>query len=226
MRMWGLSGMRSFDASVSIRLSSMTLFMDSIQFASRSPSSMIHFGSSSGIAPMFRMTVDSKPSFHSRVAMLMYPYNSCVSTAFGFTSQMPVLSSGPISSRAFAKIRQHSLLPAAAGPMRKTQCLISSSSFIWTHFKQNASSGSRLSSSQALTTLASKVSSLALGGLRPGNRSPNSPKNTTSSSLTILGMFESRKARSNTEPSGRSGSARFIAPAITKTLFTALNPQS
>ena len=58
-------------ASVSIRLSSITLFMDSIQFASKSPSSMIHFGNSSGIAPIFLITVESKPSFHSLVAMLM-----------------------------------------------------------------------------------------------------------------------------------------------------------
>ena len=67
MRMLLLSGMRSFDASVSMRLSSMTEFIDSIQFASRSPSSTIHLGSTSSICPSVRMIWDSTPSFHSRV---------------------------------------------------------------------------------------------------------------------------------------------------------------
>ena len=37
-----VSGMRSFDASVSILLSSITVFMDSIHSASMSPSRTIH----------------------------------------------------------------------------------------------------------------------------------------------------------------------------------------
>ena len=38
-----VKGMRSLDASVSILLSSMTVFMDSIHSASMSPSSTIHW---------------------------------------------------------------------------------------------------------------------------------------------------------------------------------------
>ena len=60
--MCGLSGMRSFDASVSIRLSSITEFIDSIQLASRSPSSMIHLGCSSGMLPRSRMILERRPS--------------------------------------------------------------------------------------------------------------------------------------------------------------------
>lgn len=42
--MCGLSTIRSFEARVKILLSSMTEFIDSIQLASRSPSSTIHLG--------------------------------------------------------------------------------------------------------------------------------------------------------------------------------------
>ena len=67
-RMCGLSGMRSLDASVSSLLSSMTEFMLSIQLASRSPSSRIHLASPPGSLARSRMTRDSSPSRHSRVA--------------------------------------------------------------------------------------------------------------------------------------------------------------
>ena len=40
------------------------------QLASRSPSSRIHFGLSSGMLASSRMLKESRPSFHSRVAML------------------------------------------------------------------------------------------------------------------------------------------------------------
>jgi len=43
------STIRSLEASVKSLLSSMTEFIDSIQFASRSPSRMIHLGSVSAI---------------------------------------------------------------------------------------------------------------------------------------------------------------------------------
>ena len=65
--------MRSLEASVSSRLSSITEFMFSIQLASRSPSRMTHFGLESGAFCMSRIVVESMPSFHSRVAMLMKP---------------------------------------------------------------------------------------------------------------------------------------------------------
>lgn len=53
--MWGSRRMRSLDGSVSRRLSSMVEFMDSIQLASRSPSSRIHLGSSEGWLASSRM---------------------------------------------------------------------------------------------------------------------------------------------------------------------------
>ena len=65
------SRMRSFDARVRRRLSSITEFMFSIQLASRSPSRMIHFGLLSAAFAMSRIVDESMPSFHSRVARLM-----------------------------------------------------------------------------------------------------------------------------------------------------------
>lgn len=53
--MCGSRRMRSLEGSVSRRLSSITLFMDSIQLASRSPSSRIHLGLSSGTLASSRM---------------------------------------------------------------------------------------------------------------------------------------------------------------------------
>ena len=67
------SRMRSLEARVSSRLSSITEFMFSIQLASRSPSRMIHLGLESGALAMSRIVDESSPSFHSRVAMLMKP---------------------------------------------------------------------------------------------------------------------------------------------------------
>ena len=113
--------MRSFDASVSMRLSSMTEFIDSIQLASRSPSKMIHFGFSSGIDDKCLITFESNPSLHSLVAMLMYPYNSSVLTALGLMSTAFVRISGSRRFRASLRVRQHCDLPAPAGPMMKTQ---------------------------------------------------------------------------------------------------------
>mmetsp|Transcript_31121 Transcript_31121/g.92727 ORF Transcript_31121/g.92727 Transcript_31121/m.92727 type:complete len:237 (-) Transcript_31121:4046-4756(-) len=86
--MCGSRRMRSLDGSVSRRLSSMTEFIDSIQLASRSPSSMIHLGLSSGMLASSRMLNDSRPSFHSRVAILTYPYSSCVEMDLGLMSRM------------------------------------------------------------------------------------------------------------------------------------------
>ena len=62
--------MRSLEASVSSRLSSITEFMFSIQFVSRSPSRMIHLGFWSGIVARSRIVYESRPSFQSRVARL------------------------------------------------------------------------------------------------------------------------------------------------------------
>jgi len=42
----------------------MTLFIDSIQIVSKSPSSKIHLGFWSGIYPRERILLDKSPSFH------------------------------------------------------------------------------------------------------------------------------------------------------------------
>jgi len=75
-----------FDATVIIMLSSITEFMDSIQFASRLPSSIIHLGFSSGIPDKFLIMFERSPSCHSLVARLIYPYSSLILTALGFKS--------------------------------------------------------------------------------------------------------------------------------------------
>jgi len=152
MRMYGFSGMRSLEASVSMRLSSITEFMDSIQLASRSPSSMIHLGFSFSIWPRSRMILDSSPSFHSRVAMEMYPYSSSVFTDLGLMSVKVVLLSGLRWLRAAISVRQHWDLPAAGGPITNTQCRMAASSSSCTTFSLNTSSGWLFSSRQPFST--------------------------------------------------------------------------
>lgn len=71
--MCGLSTIRSLEARVRILLSSMTEFIDSIQFASKSPSNMIHLGLVSGIYDKLLMVFDRRPSFHSLVAKSTTP---------------------------------------------------------------------------------------------------------------------------------------------------------
>ena len=71
--MCGLRTIRSFDARVRILLSSMTEFIDSIQFASKSPSNIIHLGLVSGIYDKLLIVFDNRPSFHSLVARRTTP---------------------------------------------------------------------------------------------------------------------------------------------------------
>mmetsp|Transcript_37778 Transcript_37778/g.79124 ORF Transcript_37778/g.79124 Transcript_37778/m.79124 type:complete len:205 (-) Transcript_37778:2741-3355(-) len=204
----------------------MTLFIDSIQLASRSPSKMIHFGFSSGMPDKCLITFDSSPSRHSLVAMLINPYNSSVFTALGLISTAFVGISGSRRFRASLSVRQHWDLPAPAGPMMKTQWRIASSSSVWTTLRQNVSSGSFPRFVQACLTYFSRDSSRFRSGSSPGNKSPSRPKKTTSSSLTILGMLKSLKARINSASSAMSGSARLKPPATTRTDLIARRPQS
>mmetsp|Transcript_18178 Transcript_18178/g.40328 ORF Transcript_18178/g.40328 Transcript_18178/m.40328 type:complete len:245 (-) Transcript_18178:372-1106(-) len=222
--MCALRGMRSLEARVSILLSSITLFIDSIQLASRSPSRMIHLGFSSGISPRSLIILESRPSFHSLVAMLINPYSSSVFTDLGLMSTHLVLS--PLSVRASASVFQHCVLPAPGGPMMNTQCLISSSSSSCTTFRRKRSSGWLPVFSQARATSSSSSGLTLRGGSMPGNRSPSSPKKTTSSSRTILGMLKSLSARMSRASSSRSGSMRLKLPATTSTDLTARRPQS
>jgi len=88
-RMDGASGTRSPDARVSVRLSSMTVFMDSTHSGSRSPSRTIHWcayalalpatAAAAAVASrpaMVRKARDSRPSRHSRVVGCRKPYSS------------------------------------------------------------------------------------------------------------------------------------------------------
>lgn len=70
---WGSTLILSLEGKVSSLLSSMTEFIDSIQLASRSPSKMIHFGSSSCELAMSLIVLLRIPSFHSLVESSMYP---------------------------------------------------------------------------------------------------------------------------------------------------------
>jgi hypothetical protein len=69
--------MRSFETNVSILLSSMTVFIDSIHPASISPSKMIHLcnwwlwnPASLFSLDMDRMSLDNTPSVHSRATLI------------------------------------------------------------------------------------------------------------------------------------------------------------
>ena len=226
MRMCDLSGMRSFEASVSILLSSITEFIDSIQLASRSPSRMIHLGFSSGIWPRSRMMTESSPSFHSRVCRWMWPYRSSVGSTFGLRSTALTLLRGSLSPRALMSILVHADLPAPGGPITNTQWRIAMSSSSCVTLSVNDSSGHSPDSSHARCAHCARSSSTTRGGLSPGNRSFSSPKKTTSSILTILGTLKSRSARISSASSAMSGSARLSWPATTSTLLTARRPQS
>mmetsp|Transcript_18169 Transcript_18169/g.40278 ORF Transcript_18169/g.40278 Transcript_18169/m.40278 type:complete len:210 (-) Transcript_18169:916-1545(-) len=91
MRMASDRGMRSLDTRVSTLLSSMTVFMDSIQTASMSPSSTTHLYDwwswnpcSATFLAMPLMMMESTPSFQS-LDRVMYPYSSSPVTDFGLT---------------------------------------------------------------------------------------------------------------------------------------------
>ena len=81
--MESVSGMRSFDARVSILLSSITVFIDSIHSASISPSRTIHWCWFVVLLEKSRKVTDMSPSFHSRVEGCRKPYSSLRVTALG-----------------------------------------------------------------------------------------------------------------------------------------------
>ncbi len=124
--MWPFKGILSLLASVRILLSSMTLFIDSIQLASKSPSNKIHFGLLSGSSDKLLKVFDKRPSFHYLEGKL-YPYRSLVDTVFGLISVIVIFL--PLLSVARPNTFQVHVLPAPGGPITKTQCLIYKSSF-------------------------------------------------------------------------------------------------
>jgi len=196
----GFKTIRSFDASVKSLLSSMTEFIDSIQFASRSPSSAIHFGLLSVSSDNMRILLDINPSFQSRVLGSQTPYNSLVETTFGFKSTSVVF----LLSRVFAlaSVFQVVDLPAPGLPIVNTQCLISKSSPNSTTFLMNYSSGKSLDSIVAFLIVSSKAIFLLRSTSMPGNKSPSKSKKIYQSSYTILGVLKSRRALSKIPSSG------------------------
>mmetsp|Transcript_12959 Transcript_12959/g.30930 ORF Transcript_12959/g.30930 Transcript_12959/m.30930 type:complete len:246 (+) Transcript_12959:1511-2248(+) len=222
--MWGFRGMRSLEARVRILLSSITLFIDSIQFASKSPSRMIHLGLVSGMVPSDRIVLESSPSFHSRVAMLTHPYSSSDVIDLGLMSTQVVFL--PALSWLLPSIFHTDDLPAPAAPMTKTQWRICSSSSSWMILRTKSGSGLRPDSTHVFSTTASNSMFLCRGGSTPGKRSVKRPVKMTRSSATILAMLVSRSALISRACSARSGSARLKAPATTNTDLMALRPQS
>ena len=176
--------------------------------------------------PTSRMRDESSPSRHSRVASDMKPYSSAVGTTFGFMSKTEVCLSGPRYRRAWARVRQHDDLAAAAGPMTKTQCRMTRSSSSWVTLRTKSSSGHSPISSHARRVHCVSVASTTRGGSRPGKRSLRRPEKTTSSTSTIFAMLKSRSARMRRMSSASSGSARLSIPATTSTDLIARRPQS
>mmetsp|Transcript_75811 Transcript_75811/g.214813 ORF Transcript_75811/g.214813 Transcript_75811/m.214813 type:complete len:229 (-) Transcript_75811:351-1037(-) len=228
MRMLGVNGMRSLLTRVRTLLSSMTVFMDSIQVASMSPSSTSHLWTCEGLYPlisllMLRMITAMAPSFHSFVFDIV-PYSSSDVMAFGLTcSHTP---SCPTAWQAFISDIQHSVLPQPVGPMMKQQCrtcrMSSSPCTFWTKPGSACSLRFRMMSAQTFSNLRSWNGS----GLMPGNRSWIRRRKIGMSCVVIFGTLKSRRARQSTTFSSASGSWRFREPAWRSSDFTARRPQS
>mmetsp|Transcript_13734 Transcript_13734/g.31762 ORF Transcript_13734/g.31762 Transcript_13734/m.31762 type:complete len:221 (-) Transcript_13734:5376-6038(-) len=85
-----LSLMRSPLGRHSVRLSSSTVFMFSIQTASTGPSKTIHLRSGEVSLLAVRMMVDPRPSVHSLVSRLKLPYSSPMEMDLGLSVNMCV----------------------------------------------------------------------------------------------------------------------------------------
>ena len=200
----GFKSIRSLFGNVKTLLSSMTEFIFSIQCASKSPSSIIHFWFLSSAVLIVFIILDKIPYLKSLVWILIYlPYKSLLSIDLGFKSFVSVFT--PYKSNALAKVRHVAVLPEPALPIMKTEWRISISSFNWTHFKINPGSfenlkvGGELSSSipfaflfslttsQASSTFFSKFISRLRSTSTLGNKSPIKPSNIGISSWTIFG---------------------------------------
>mmetsp|Transcript_24949 Transcript_24949/g.83835 ORF Transcript_24949/g.83835 Transcript_24949/m.83835 type:complete len:290 (-) Transcript_24949:1952-2821(-) len=112
----GPSATRSLDARVRVRGSSMTECSDSIQRASTSPSSTIHFILSS--AP--RSSLVKSPSRHAFVSASREPYSIAVEWTFGLSAWKRTFCSCELNDcwSVFHVVD----LPDPAAPKTKTQC--------------------------------------------------------------------------------------------------------
>jgi len=138
-RIEGVSGMRSLEASVSILLSSITVFIDSIHSASMSPSSTIHWCLLVVVLAKSRKVTDISPSFHSRVVGCRKPYSSLRVTDLGLIGLVTVFSLKLFCAR--ESVFQMPVLPQPAGPSRKTDQRTASSSRSCEILSRNMSSG-------------------------------------------------------------------------------------
>ena len=130
--------MRSPEFSVSILLSSSTVFMDSIQSVSTGPSNTIHFFSFVSMEQTDRMMYDRIPSCHSRVARLYVPYSSSIVMDLGFMRYGRAGTHSPISrSDSFLNapwfVRQAVLFPAPVCPTSMTPWRVSCVWCVWMH---------------------------------------------------------------------------------------------
>mmetsp|Transcript_13737 Transcript_13737/g.31799 ORF Transcript_13737/g.31799 Transcript_13737/m.31799 type:complete len:248 (+) Transcript_13737:6710-7453(+) len=225
-RMGGVSGMRSLDASVSILLSSITVFMDSIHSGSISPSRTMYSCGTVVMLAKSRKICDTRPSFHSRVDAWMYPYSSLRVTALGLSTCVVVFSLAMFC--ALARVLMMHDLPQPAGPSTNTDQRTSSSSRSCDTLRLNTSSGWMPSSRAALRMMSSKVASRLRGTSSSvlGNKSLSRPMKMPTSSATSLPRLKSRRARRSTLSSDRSLSWRRMPPATLSVVFTARSFQS
>mmetsp|Transcript_37224 Transcript_37224/g.88179 ORF Transcript_37224/g.88179 Transcript_37224/m.88179 type:complete len:242 (-) Transcript_37224:575-1300(-) len=148
-RMGGVSGMRSLDARVSVLLSSITVFMLSIQIASTGPSQMIHFLSSFVSLEHMRTIVERIPSVHSCVFSSKEPYSCPIVIAFGFMiTRFVVTRPGRLNSLhahcASASTLLTSVFPPPVGPTSISPCRTVVVSYSWMHLDVKAATGWRL----------------------------------------------------------------------------------
>ena len=200
----GFKSIRSLFGKVKTLLSSITEFIFSIQWASKSPSNIIHFWFLSSAVLIVFIILERIPYLKSLVWILIYlPYKSLLSIDLGFKSFVSVLT--PYKSKALANVLHVAVLPEPAFPIMKTEWRISINSLSWTHLSINPASfenlkvGGELSSSiplaflfslttsQASSTFFSKFISLLRSTSTLGNKSPIKPSKIGISSWTILG---------------------------------------
>mmetsp|Transcript_14093 Transcript_14093/g.33799 ORF Transcript_14093/g.33799 Transcript_14093/m.33799 type:complete len:260 (+) Transcript_14093:5797-6576(+) len=225
-RMVGVSGMRSLDASVSILLSSITVFMLSIHSASMSPSSTIHWCMYVLLLAKSRKFTLISPSFHSRVLGCRLPYSSLRVTALGLMGTARPFS--PYLFCALSSVRHTADLPHPAGPSRNTAQRTTKISRSWMILRMNMSSGWYPSSTAERDTSASNSRSRRRGTLSSilGNRSLSRPMKMPWSSAVSLPRLKSRSACSSTLSSLRCGWSRFMPPATYSVVLMARSFQS
>ena len=213
MRIAGVSGMRSFETSVSTLLSSITVFIDSIHTASMSPSSTTHLAVCAAVYgdhsfDMLRMTIDRQPSFQS-FESVMKPYSSSLVTDLGLSVSYTATGLAWPSLWHAASVFHTVVLPVPAGPSSMTECRTLSSSWYCTTFETKTSSLCCASSLHTLMHFAWRFWSIFVGR-SSRERSAMRRRKMGMSLPGILGVLKSRSARIRMPSS--SWAPRFSAP--------------